>query len=86
MKPGITGLWQVEARDSPSFDAYRRLDLFYVDNWTLYGDFDIMLDTFEHLVGRLVGALRKHTTATVTDIPHEAAPLVASVERPTSAP
>jgi exopolysaccharide biosynthesis polyprenyl glycosylphosphotransferase len=86
VKPGITGLWQVEARDSPSFDAYRRLDLFYVDNWTLFGDFDIMLDTFEHLVGRLVGALRKHTTATVTDIPHEAAPLVASVERPTSAP
>ena len=27
--PGITGLWQVEARDNPSFDAYRRLDLFY---------------------------------------------------------
>ncbi|MBO0732211.1 MAG: exopolysaccharide biosynthesis polyprenyl glycosylphosphotransferase, partial [Acidimicrobiaceae bacterium] len=30
---GLTGLWQVEARDNPSFDAYRRLDLFYVDNW-----------------------------------------------------
>src|SRR5205823_3441223 len=32
---GMTGLWQVEARDNPSFDAYRRLDLFYVDNWSL---------------------------------------------------
>lgn len=30
--PGITGLWQVEARDNPSFEAYRRLDLFYVEN------------------------------------------------------
>ena len=28
------GLWQVEARDNPSFDAYRRLDLFYVENWS----------------------------------------------------
>ena len=30
--PGITGLWQVEARDNPAFDAYQRLDLFYVAN------------------------------------------------------
>jgi exopolysaccharide biosynthesis polyprenyl glycosylphosphotransferase len=57
VKPGITGLWQVEARDSPSFDAYRRLDLFYVDNWTITGDFDIMLDTAEHLFGRIFGAV-----------------------------
>ena len=35
VRPGITGLWQVEARDNPSFDAYRRLDLFYVENWSL---------------------------------------------------
>lgn len=56
VQPGITGLWQVEARDSPSFDAYRRLDLFYVDNWTVVGDLEIMLDTVEHLLGRLVRA------------------------------
>ena len=58
VKPGITGLWQVEARDSPSFDAYRRLDLFYVDNWTVAGDVEIMIDTLEHLFGRLVRSLR----------------------------
>ena len=58
VQPGITGLWQVEARDSPSFDAYRRLDLFYVDNWTVVGDLEIMLDTLEHLFGRVVKALR----------------------------
>ncbi len=62
VKPGITGLWQVEARDSPSFDAYRRLDLFYVDNWTVMGDFEIMLDTFEHLLGRIVRAVRGEPT------------------------
>ena len=59
VKPGITGLWQVEARDSPSFDAYRRLDLFYVDNWTVVGDLEIMMDTAEHLLGRVVGQFRK---------------------------
>lgn len=69
VKPGITGLWQVEARDSPSFDAYRRLDLFYVDNWTVIGDVEIMMDTAEHLLGRIVGQLRKrHRHAEVVPI------------------
>ncbi|MEX1104602.1 MAG: sugar transferase [Ilumatobacteraceae bacterium] len=58
VQPGITGLWQVESRDSPSFDAYRRLDLFYVDNWTVVGDLEIMLDTVEHLLGRIVRAMQ----------------------------
>ena len=53
MRPGITGLWQVEARDNPSFEAYRRLDLFYVENWSLLLDLVILLGTIEHvLVGR----------------------------------
>jgi hypothetical protein len=62
VQPGITGLWQVEARDSPSFDAYRRLDLFYVDNWTVLGDLEIMLDTLEHLFGRIVQAALSRTS------------------------
>jgi exopolysaccharide biosynthesis polyprenyl glycosylphosphotransferase len=45
MRPGMTGLWQSEARDNPSFSAYRRLDLFYVDNWSLTLDFEIVLNT-----------------------------------------
>ena len=45
MRPGMTGLWQSEARDNPSFSAYRRLDLFYVDNWSLTLDFEIALNT-----------------------------------------
>ena len=52
VRPGITGLWQVEARDNPSFDAYRRLDLFYVRNWTLALDLVLLLGTAEQLLLR----------------------------------
>ncbi len=52
--PGITGLWQVEARDNPSFEAYRRLDLFYVENWSLTLDLLIVLATIEHIAVRIV--------------------------------
>ncbi len=45
MRPGITGLWQSEARDNPSFSAYRRHDLFYVDNWSLSLDLMILVNT-----------------------------------------
>ncbi|MFZ4719504.1 MAG: sugar transferase [Ilumatobacteraceae bacterium] len=55
--PGITGLWQVEARDNPSFEAYRRLDLFYVENWSLTLDLLIVLATIEHIVVRVVTML-----------------------------
>jgi exopolysaccharide biosynthesis polyprenyl glycosylphosphotransferase len=43
--PGITGLWQVEARNSPSFDRYISLDLRYVENWSLALDLQILLRT-----------------------------------------
>ena len=52
VRPGITGLWQVEARDNPSFDAYERLDVFYVRNWSLALDIVILLGTVEQLVLR----------------------------------
>ena len=45
MRPGITGLWQTEARDNPSFSAYRRLDLLYIDNWSLGLDLAILANT-----------------------------------------
>lgn len=45
VRPGITGLWQVEARDHESFDAYRRLDLFYVHNWSLGFDLTLLAVT-----------------------------------------
>jgi exopolysaccharide biosynthesis polyprenyl glycosylphosphotransferase len=49
MRPGITGLWQVEARDNPSFNAYRRLDLSYVDDWSLTLDIAILASTAHEL-------------------------------------
>jgi lipopolysaccharide/colanic/teichoic acid biosynthesis glycosyltransferase len=52
--PGITGLWQVEARDNPSFAAYRRLDLFYVHNWSLSLDLIILLATAEQVLSRFL--------------------------------
>jgi exopolysaccharide biosynthesis polyprenyl glycosylphosphotransferase len=52
VRPGITGLWQVEARDNPAFEAYLRLDLFYVENWSLALDLMILLGTIDHIVLR----------------------------------
>jgi lipopolysaccharide/colanic/teichoic acid biosynthesis glycosyltransferase len=43
--PGITGLWQVEARQDPSFDNYISLDTAYVENWSLLLDLKIMART-----------------------------------------
>jgi exopolysaccharide biosynthesis polyprenyl glycosylphosphotransferase len=59
VKPGITGLWQVEARDNPSFAAYRRLDLYYVDNWSAALDLVILIGTVEQVVTRLVTTLAR---------------------------
>jgi exopolysaccharide biosynthesis polyprenyl glycosylphosphotransferase len=43
--PGITGLWQVEARQDPSFDSYISLDTAYVENWSLWLDLKILVRT-----------------------------------------
>ncbi len=43
--PGITGLWQVEARQDPSFDSYISLDIAYVENWSLWLDMKILVRT-----------------------------------------
>jgi exopolysaccharide biosynthesis polyprenyl glycosylphosphotransferase len=42
VKPGITGLWQVSGRSSLSWEDTVRLDLSYVENWTLLGDVVIL--------------------------------------------
>lgn len=46
MKPGITCLWQVSGRHRLSFDTWMKLDLQYIDNWSLLLDFQILLRTF----------------------------------------
>ncbi|MFV0523921.1 MAG: sugar transferase [Acidimicrobiales bacterium] len=50
VRPGITGLWQVEARSNSAFNAYRRLDLHYVENWSIGLDLRILLATVEQVV------------------------------------
>jgi lipopolysaccharide/colanic/teichoic acid biosynthesis glycosyltransferase len=45
VKPGITGLWQVSGRSTLSWEESVRLDLSYVENWTLAGDLVILLKT-----------------------------------------
>ena len=52
--PSVTGLWQVEARDNPSFSAYRRLDLFYVENWNLLLDLVLMMETCSSVAARVL--------------------------------
>lgn len=49
--PGITGLWQVEARQDPSFDSYISLDTAYVENWTLWLDLKILARTVAVVLG-----------------------------------
>jgi exopolysaccharide biosynthesis polyprenyl glycosylphosphotransferase len=45
MKPGITGLWQVEARREEDFDRWVELDLAYIDRWSVWLDLKIMVRT-----------------------------------------
>lgn len=45
VKPGLTGLWQVKGRSKVSFDEMVRLDLYYIEYWTLMMDVKIMLNT-----------------------------------------
>jgi lipopolysaccharide/colanic/teichoic acid biosynthesis glycosyltransferase len=60
VRPGITGLWQVEARDNPSFEAYRRLDLFYVENWSVTLDLAVLFETFQAVIARLLRGPMPH--------------------------
>ncbi len=49
--PGITGLWQVSGRSDTSFEEYKRLDLYYVDNWRLFHDLQIVVRTVGVVLG-----------------------------------
>lgn len=46
VKPGLTGLWQVSGRSNLSWQDSVRLDLYYVENWSLAGDLLILIKTF----------------------------------------
>ena len=52
VKPGLTGLWQVNGRHTLSFDDYIRYDLFYVENWSLALDLYVIAKTVPALLSR----------------------------------
>lgn len=52
VRPGLTGLWQVSGRSLLSWEDAVRLDLYYVENWSLAGDIIILLRTFRAVVTR----------------------------------
>ena len=53
VKPGLTGLWQVNGRSDLPFDEGCLLDIYYIENWTLEMDFQIIIQTIPRI---LVGA------------------------------
>ncbi len=46
LKPGITCIWQVSGRNKIGFDQWMKMDLDYIDNWSLGMDFQILIRTF----------------------------------------
>jgi lipopolysaccharide/colanic/teichoic acid biosynthesis glycosyltransferase len=52
VRPGMTGLWQVSGRSDLSWDESVRLDLYYVENWSLAVDAVILLRTVIAVVRR----------------------------------
>jgi exopolysaccharide biosynthesis polyprenyl glycosylphosphotransferase len=52
VKPGITGLWQVSGRSNLSWEETVRLDLYYVENWSLTGDLGILWKTLRAVLAR----------------------------------
>lgn len=51
VSPGMSGLWQVSGRSNLSWDESIRLDLYYVENWSLLGDIVILFKTFRAVLG-----------------------------------
>ena len=45
IKPGLTSLWAIYAQDDPSFETNLRLDLYYIEHWSLWLDIKVILKT-----------------------------------------
>ncbi|HEY0248642.1 MAG TPA: sugar transferase [Gryllotalpicola sp.] len=52
VKPGITGLWQVSGRSNLTWEESVRLDLYYVENWSMTGDLSILWRTVRAVLAR----------------------------------
>ncbi|TKI69902.1 sugar transferase [Sulfurimonas crateris] len=55
VKPGVTGLWQVSGRNNLTFDQRVDMDVWYIQNWSLWMDFVIFMKTIKVVFGK-VGA------------------------------
>jgi lipopolysaccharide/colanic/teichoic acid biosynthesis glycosyltransferase len=52
VRPGLTCFWQISGRNSISFPEWMKLDLQYIDNWSLYTDLMILLRTIPAVLSR----------------------------------
>ncbi len=50
MRPGITSLWAVNGRDAVDFETWMKLDMQYIDQWSLALDWKILLQTIPHVL------------------------------------
>jgi exopolysaccharide biosynthesis polyprenyl glycosylphosphotransferase len=50
VRPGMTGLWQVSGRSDLPFEEAVRLDLYYVENWSVFADLEILVKTLRAVV------------------------------------
>ena len=71
VKPGVTGLWQVNGRSDLPWDESVRLDLSYVDNWSMASDFLLIAKTLKAVVSSdgayndIVSASRWHACSMI---------------------
>jgi undecaprenyl-phosphate galactose phosphotransferase len=52
-RPGVTGLWQVSGRSNTTYTRRVQLDVWYVNNWTVWLDIAVLLKTFPAVLGRM---------------------------------
>src|SRR5438132_8657862 len=50
MRPGLTCLWAVQGRDQLDFETWMRMDMQYIDNWSLSLDWKILLRTIPYVL------------------------------------
>jgi len=53
IKPGLTGMAQVNGREENDFKKETLLDIFYIENWSFLLDFKIILKTFSVVIARI---------------------------------
>lgn len=52
VKPGLTGLWQVRGRSDVSYEERVRMDMYYIRNWTIWLDLQLLIQTIPAVISR----------------------------------